>query len=155
MAKGEISKCAAEWATVNHQGRLTIPAEITDCLSWFAPAKGRVQVSLDLSRPNLVVIRNLEEVKGAIELQQDTILEESETPEIGMRRVAMTSHFFRRGTLIVSSRRVGLKVAILDHLRTKPGGRLFCVGFADRVEAYNEEAAHEIMAIHADDIAFS
>jgi hypothetical protein len=145
-------KGAAEWGSINAQSRLAIPAEVTDCLSWFKPQKSRIEVLIDLSKPGLITIRSLDEVAQALADQRETLLPDSESAEAGMRRTAMTHYFFRPGTLIVSARRIGLKAAILDHLETKPGGRLFCLGFADWIEAYNEQTAIEVIAKHAGDI---
>jgi hypothetical protein len=148
----KIDKSAADWGTINSQSRLAIPAEVTDCLSWFSASLDRIDVLVDLSHPKLITIRRLDEVKQTLDAGRDALVLDSESSEIGLRRVALSHHFFRLGTLIPSARRIGLKSAILDHLGTKPGGRLFCLGFSDRIEAYNETAAQEIMSAHADDI---
>ena len=151
VSKGQ-HKTAAEWGSINEQGRLAIPAEVTDCLSWFTPSKKRLDVLIDLSRTNLIVIRSLEGVAQSLDDQREAIVQDSENLDVGLRRIAMTQYFFQRAVLNPSARRLGLKAPVLDHLRVRPGERLFCLGFADRVEAYNEHGASEIMSKYADDI---
>src|SRR5216684_2998931 len=137
-------KAAADWAAIDEDGRLTIPAEVTDCLSWFTPKK-KMSVSIDLSRPKMIIIRYLPAVLELLEERRKILLEDSEDVEAGIRRIAMTHYFFREGNLVVPERRIGLKAIVLDHLETKPGGRLFCLGFVDRIEAHNEAGSREII----------
>jgi len=80
--------------------------------------------------------------------------EESEAAEIGLRRVAMTFHYFREASLVVPERRIGLKAVVLDHLETKPGGKLFCLGFSDLIEVYSEPASRELIDRYASDASF-
>jgi hypothetical protein len=150
----KLIKAAAEWASIDEESRLTIPAEITDCLSWFTPKK-KMAISIDLTQPRLIVIRHLPEVQESLRERRDSLPEESENSNLGLRRVAMTHHFFREATLVVPERRIGLKAVILDHLDSKPTGRLFCLAYADRIEAYNELAARDLISRHANDFVMA
>ena len=81
-------KCAAEWGAINSQGRLAIPAEITDCLSWFDPDRDRIEVSIDLSRPKVMTIRGLDEVTRALEAGSTGYLLKDSSPEDFMKAFA-------------------------------------------------------------------
>lgn len=146
-------KAAGDWGSINNQRRLAIPAEVTDCLSWYEPNKEYIDVSIDLSKPGMITIRNLKDVEHILDTQRQLILKESEDAVMAGRRIAMTHHFFRRGTLIVSARRLGLKAVILDHLEAAEGDRLFCLGFENRVEAYNKQTARNLMLECEDEIS--
>jgi hypothetical protein len=148
---GKAFKAAADWGAITEESRLTIPSEVTDCLSWFTPKK-KMLVSIDLSRSKMIVIRHLSQVMELLEERRQLLLEDREDVEDGLRRLAMTYHFFREGTLVVPERRIGLKSIILDHLDAKPGGRLFCLGYADKIEAYSESSAQEIISRHSGEL---
>jgi hypothetical protein len=147
----KVIKAAAEWAPITPESRLTVPAEITECLSWFTITR-KMSVSIDLCRPRMIVIRHLPEVQELLKERRETLLDDSEDLEIGLRRVAMTYHFFRESNFLVPERRIGLKSVILDHLDAKLGSRLFCLGYVDRIEAYNDVAAREMISRHANDL---
>lgn len=144
-------RAAADWVTINEESRVTIPSEITDCLNWFN-SKKRMPICLDLSRPQMIVIWHLPEVTELLRDRRQMLLEDTENEELGIRRAAMTYHFFREANLVVPERRIGLKAVVLDHLGTKPGGKLFCLGYGDRIEIYNELAAHELILRHASNL---
>src|SRR5262245_33704866 len=93
-------KAGGDWGAIDELGRLTVPSQITGCLSWFTPKK-RMRVSIDLSRPKMIVIRHLPEVLQLLEDRRQTLLEDSEDLDTGMRRVAMTHYFFQEATLVV------------------------------------------------------
>src|SRR5256885_1306978 len=113
-------KAAADWATIDPDGRLQIPSEITDCLAWFTPKK-KMSVSIDLSSPEMITIRHLPDVTAVIEERRQALLQDLD--ELARRRAAMTHHFFREASLIVPERRIGLKAVVQDHLGAKPGDR--------------------------------
>jgi hypothetical protein len=143
------SQAVIDWATIDGEGRLHLSSEITECLSWFTPKK-RMGVSIDLSSPAMITIRHLADVTALIQERREALLEE--TDELAPRRVAMTYHFFREATLIVPERRIGLKAIVQDHLDAKPGDRLLCLAFADRIEAYSEVSARQLILRHARDL---
>lgn len=147
----KIARAAVEWAAIDNDGRIKIPSEITDCLSWFTPKK-KMPVLIDLSNQGMIVIRHLPEVLAMLEERRQTLAEDTEDAALAMRQVAMTHHFFREANLVVPERRIGLRAIVLDHLETKPGGRLFCLGYADRIEARNEISARELIRQHAGDL---
>lgn len=140
---------AVDWATIDVDGRLQIPSELTECLSWFTPKK-KMSLSIDLSNPAMITIRHLPDVAALIDERRQAFL--AETDEVARRRAAMTHHFFREATLVVPERRIGLKAVVQDHLGAKPGDRLFCVAYAAKIEAYNEMSAKELVQRHARDL---
>ncbi len=144
-------KAAVDWGAINEDSKIAIPSEITDCLSWFEPKK-IMSISLDLSRPRLIVVRNMADVEDILKERRNILLEDGEDTETGMLRVAMTYHFFRQAKLVGGERRILLRAIVLDHLDTKPGGRLLCIGYADRIEAHNEASAREILSRHANNL---
>jgi hypothetical protein len=142
-------KCAADWGMVE-DSKLTVPSEITECLSWFTP-KQKMAVSIDLSRQRMIIIRNLADVVVPLKERRQTILEDGET-EDALRRVALTYHFFREATFVVPERRIRLKAVIRDHLGIEASSRLFCLAYAECIEAYNEVSARELISRHSADV---
>jgi hypothetical protein len=141
----------ADWGAVDDEGRLKIPSDVTDRVAWFTP-KQKMTISIDLTKPKMITIRNLDDVAALLDERRKNLVEQCEDEETALRRIAMTYHFFREASFVVPERRIGLKAIVLDHLETKPGGRLFCLGYGRCIEAYNESAAREIITRYCHDV---
>lgn len=128
-------RTAADWARVDLQGRLVLPADVVGRISWIT-RKQSTAVLLRLAKRGQVFLRSPALTFDALTQERGLIGDIAQYSD-SRRRLAFSYHLTREGVIEGTTGRLKLRPAVLLHLQVEAGDSLFCLAYDDMIEIIN------------------